>query len=113
MFRVTGRRDQVVQVGGTNVFTEHVRTVLLAHPQVREVAVRRMSDTEGERLKAFVVPTAEADPIALIRALDQWSTQHLTAPERPKAFTLGGRLPVNAQGKAADWSCLGLEGTLE
>ena len=94
-----------VQVGGTNVFPGHVRQVLMAHPQVQEAAVRRMSADEGERLKAFVVPRAGADRQLLPDELARWVAQRLTTPERPKAFTLGERLPVNALGKAADWPC--------
>ena len=104
-FTVSGRRDQAVQVGGTNVFPGHVRQVLMAHPQVQEAAVRRMSADEGERLKAFVVPRAGADRQLLPDELARWVAQRLTTPERPKAFTLGERLPVNALGKAADWPC--------
>ncbi|WP_338416498.1 4-coumarate--CoA ligase [uncultured Sphaerotilus sp.] len=104
-FTVSGRLDQAVQVGGTNVFPDRVRQVLLAHPQVQEAAVRRMSPDEGERLKAFVVPRAGADQQVLPDELARWVAQRLTAAERPKAFTLGDRLPVNALGKAADWPC--------
>lgn len=104
-FRVCGRHDEAVQVGGINVFPERVRQVLLRHPQVQDAAVRRMTEAEGERLKAFVVPRGDTDRLALPQALDRWSAQHLTAPERPRAFTLGERLPVNALGKAADWPC--------
>jgi long-chain acyl-CoA synthetase len=104
-FTVCGRLDQAVQVAGTNVFPERVRQVLLAHPQVQEVAVRRMSPDEGERLKAFVVPRAGANQELLPDELARWVAQRLTTPERPKAFTLGDRLPVNALGKAADWPC--------
>lgn len=106
-FRVFGRHDEAVQVCGTNVFPERVRQVLLRHPQVQDAAVRRMTEAEGERLKAFVVPRGDADRCALPQALDRWSAQHLTAPERPRAFTLGERLPVNALGKAADWPSSG------
>lgn len=104
-FQVSGRHDEAVQVGGINVFPERVRQILLAHPQVQEAAVRRMTPAEGERLKAFVVPCGDADRRALPQVLDRWCAQHLTAPERPRAFTLGQRLPVNALGKAADWPC--------
>lgn len=104
-FHVCGRRDAAVQVGGVNVFLERVRQVLLAHPQVQEAAVRRMTQEEGERIKAFVVPRGNVDRQALPQVLDRWSAQHLTSPERPKAFAVGDHLPVNALGKETDWSC--------
>jgi long-chain acyl-CoA synthetase len=104
-FTVGGRRDQAVQVGGINVFPARVRQVLLAHAAVQEAVVRRMSADEGERLKAFVVPRAGVDRQRLVDELALWVAQHLTPPERPKAFTLGDRLPINAMGKVADWPC--------
>lgn len=104
-FHVAGRRDEAVQVGGVNVFPERVRQVLLAHPHVKEAAVRRMTPEEGERLKAFVVPRDGVDRQAMPQALDSWVARHLTAPERPRAYAIGDCLPLNAQGKATDWPC--------
>jgi len=102
-FRVAGRLDAAVQVGGINVFPERVRQVLLAHPAVREAAVRPMAAHEGQRLKAFVVSAPGADPAALPDELARWLSGRLSAPEQPKAFTFGTALPVNQRGKACDW----------
>lgn len=102
-FSVCGRRDDAVQVGGTNVFPARVRQVLLEHPQVADAAVRLMAPEEGTRLKAFVVNAPGSDPEAVRSALWAWTESRLTAPERPKAFTVGSQLPRNAMGKLADW----------
>jgi len=102
-FHVTGRRDAAVQVAGTNVYPARVRDLLCQHPQVADAAVRRMAAHEGDRLKAFVVPRPGADWPALQAALWGWTAARLSAPETPKAFTLGEQLPVNAMGKPADW----------
>lgn len=103
-FRVCGRLDEAVQVGGTNVFPARVRQVLLDHPQVRDAVVRLMTPEEGSRLKAFVVPAPGTDPTALRADLWRWSASRLTAPERPKAFKIGDDLPRNVMGKLSDWS---------
>ena len=102
-FRICGRLDEAVQVGGTNVFPARVRQVLLDHPQVADAQVRLMRPEEGSRLKAFVVPSAGADPEVLRSALWRWTESRLTAPERPKAFTVGHQLPRSAMGKLSDW----------
>jgi long-chain acyl-CoA synthetase len=102
-FRVAGRLDGAVQVGGINVFPERVRQALLTHPGVGEAAVRPMAAHEGQRLKAFIVPAPGADPAALRDDIADWSADRLSAPERPKAFTFGTALPVNQRGKACDW----------
>lgn len=103
-FRVAGRIDAAVQVGGINVFPKRVSAMLQTHPLVNEAAVRLMSAEEGRRLKAFVVPKPGADPGVLRTELALWADQHLSAPERPKSYTFGGRLPVNERGKDCDWA---------
>jgi 4-coumarate--CoA ligase (photoactive yellow protein activation family) len=102
-FGLGARRDSAVQVGGVNVFPERVRQVLLEHPQVEDAAVRLMRPDEGLRLKAFVVPRAGASN-TLTQDLRSWIDTRLAAPERPKAITLGERIPRGVLGKPADWS---------
>lgn len=102
-FKVCGRLDEAVQVGGTNVFPAQVRQVLLAHPQVADAAVRLMAPEEGARLKAFIVPAPGTDAQALCADLWCWTEARLAAPARPKAFTAGDSLPRNAMGKLVDW----------
>jgi len=103
-FTLGARRDAAVQVGGVNVFPERVRQVLLEHPQVEDAAVRLMRPAEGMRLKAFVVPRPDAPaPAVLVQQLRGWIDARLAAPERPKAITLGRRIPRGALGKPADW----------
>lgn len=108
-FAVGARRDGAVQVGGVNVFPGRVRDALLEHPAVAECSVRLMRPDEGVRLKAFIVPRAGCDAgtdggRALLADLRTWIDARFAAPERPKALTLGGRLPRTALGKAADWT---------
>ena len=102
-FSICGRRDEAVQVGGINVFPARVRQVLLDHPQVTDAVVRLMAPDEGSRLKAFVVMAPDCDPVALQSALWEWTASRLTAPERPKAFSIGEQLPRNTMGKLSDW----------
>jgi 4-coumarate--CoA ligase (photoactive yellow protein activation family) len=102
-FTLGPRRDNAVQVGGVNVFPERVRQVLLEHPLVADAAVRLMRPDEGERLKAFIVPRAGAGD-GFTQELRAWIDTKLAAPERPKAITLGQRIPHGMLGKPADWS---------
>lgn len=101
-FRVAGRVDQGVQVGGVNVHPARVRDVLLRHPLVLDAAVRLMRPEEGSRLKAFVVPRAGTHDEVLAQ-LEPWIETQLTTPERPKAITVGPALPKSASGKLQDW----------
>ena len=102
-FCIVGRLDDAVQVGGTNVYPARVRQVLLDHPQVTDAQVRLMTPEEGSRLKAFGVPSASVDPVALQADLWRWTESRPTSPERPKAFTVGELLHRNAMGKLSDW----------
>ncbi|WP_207224878.1 4-coumarate--CoA ligase [Sphaerotilus mobilis] len=102
-FRVVGRLDEAVQVGGSNVYPAQVRQVLLGCPQVADAAVRPMAPAEGSRLKAFIVPAPGADLDVLRSRLWAWADAHLRAPARPKSYRFGARLPLQAMGKPADW----------
>jgi long-chain acyl-CoA synthetase len=104
VFSLQGRLDGAVQIGGRNVFPSRIRQALLQHPDVADAAVRLMASGEGARLKAFIVPAPTADRQALPSVLTLWLQTRLSPPERPKAFTVGDRLPVNDRGKLSDWS---------
>lgn len=107
-FRLRGRVDAGVKIGGVNVFPARVERVLGEHPGVAACRVRLMRPEEGERLKAFVVPALGATrdegwEARLRAALDEHCRAHLAAVERPRALSFGPALPVNAMGKPADW----------
>ncbi len=104
-FLPAGRRDGVVQVAGVNVCPDAVRTALLKCPGVADAALRLSAGADA-RLKAFIVPkdhAPDSDDDALRARLVDHCAQHLSAPERPGAFTFGPALPRNAMGKRADW----------
>ncbi len=103
-YRVGGRIDGAVQVGGVNVFPIRVGDVLRKHPGVAAAAVRLMRPSEGQRLKAFIVPhDPGADADMLRRALDALVAEELSTPEQPRAYSFGRTLPTDPMGKAADW----------
>jgi long-chain acyl-CoA synthetase len=102
-FVPSGRIDQAVQVGGTNVFPAYVAEVLEMHPGVAQCAVRLMRPDEGTRLKAFVVPAQGFAPAPLRAELASWLAERLMPPERPAAFSFGPALPRQPGGKPADW----------
>ncbi|WP_052388840.1 AMP-binding enzyme [Belnapia moabensis] len=106
-FRVLGRHDGAVQVGGVNVHPERVAAVLREHPQVVEATVRLMRPEEGDRLKAFVVPRQGGTGEEALRAILVAHVEaRLPPPERPRAFAFGPALPLSPAGKAADWPAL-------
>ena len=60
---IVDRRKDMIISGGVNIYPREVEDALSRHPAVREVAVVGVPDAYwGERIKAFVVPQADARP---------------------------------------------------
>ncbi|MEM9726411.1 MAG: 4-coumarate--CoA ligase [Pseudomonadota bacterium] len=103
-FRPTGRRDDIVQVGGVNVSPAQAEEALRAHPLVADAAVRPDLDDPDRRLKAFIVPVATPLPEGAVATLEAHLAERLAAPSRPARLTFGAEIPRNAMGKLADWA---------
>jgi len=101
-FKVCGRKDDIVQIGGVNVSLHYVRDVLKKHPAVKDVSVRMMTPEEGSRLKAFVVLHNNNDKSGL-KSLNEYINNTLHTHERPKSITTGLQIPINKIGKLSDW----------
>lgn len=99
-FRVLGRRDHAIQIGGHNVSMAAVAATLERHPHVAQAYVR----PEGERIKAFVVPCPGVDPLVLEDTLRSLMDAEHAPAARPVSYTFGASLPRNALGKVTDWS---------
>ena len=100
-FSVEPRHDGAVQIGGHNVSTAWVQARILKAENVAECAVRTfVADTEP-RIKLFIVLRSDTEQVrhdvvfSLRRSLPQQA--------QPKQFAFGSTLPVNEQGKPADW----------
>lgn len=104
-FTPKGRVDDAVQVGGINVFPARVREILMAHPLVRDAAVRLMQPHEGTRLKAYIVlrDGTQATP-EVLHCMEEWARARLTTCEIPRSYTFGVTLPGNELGKLSDWA---------
>lgn len=99
-FDLAGRRDDVVQVAGTNVSIGRVALLLGGVDGVAEAAVR----LDGERLKALIVPEdTGAGTEDLEVALRDRAARNLDAPARPDRYSFAAAMPRNAMGKLADW----------
>lgn len=95
---VEGREDDMIVSGGENVYPGEVEELLSHHPDVAEVAVVGVPDTEfGQVLAAFVVtrPGAPADA----EALRSHVRDHLARHKVPRSVTFLDELPRNPTGK--------------
>ena len=92
--KVLGRDDDMVVIGGENVYPGQVEDALLSHSDVTDVAVTSADDPSfGTKLIAHVVGTAdEAELKALVR-------DRVARFAVPREFRFVDELPRNATGK--------------
>jgi fatty-acyl-CoA synthase len=95
---IDGRDDEMIVSGGENVFPREVEDLLADHSSVVEVAVIGVEDAEfGQRLKAFVVTTGDAEVSP--EELKAHVKANLAAYKAPREFEFLDELPRNATGK--------------
>jgi malonyl-CoA/methylmalonyl-CoA synthetase len=95
--RILGRSKELIISGGFNVYPREVEDVLLAHPDVADVAVVGTPSEEwGEVVTAFVVPIGDAPkPDSLLT----FAAEQLASFKRPRLLHFVDSLPRNALGK--------------
>jgi acyl-CoA synthetase (AMP-forming)/AMP-acid ligase II len=96
--RITDRLKDMFIVGGFNAYPAEIESLLLAHPDVGQVAVIGIPDERmGEVGMAFVVPAAGAtpDPDAIIA----WSREHMANYKAPRRVEIVDELPLVPAGK--------------
>lgn len=95
-FKIIGRKKEMINVSGFNVYPSEVESVLLQIPGVVECAVAGVPDARsGERVGAFLVTDRilnESDVIAYCR-------EHLSAYKVPVLVRFPETLPKSAVGK--------------
>lgn len=93
---IEGRADDMVVVGGENVFTGSVEQALASHPAVVEAAVVGVPDEQyGTRLVAHVVARTPVEPAAL----QQHVRDRLARFAVPREVRFLDELPRNSTGK--------------
>lgn len=95
---ILGRRKEVIQVGGFNVFAAEVESFLLTHPAIAQVAVvGAPHPVHGEALRALVVPAADArlEPRDVIR----FARGGVAGYKVPYDVRIVDRLPLLPSGK--------------
>jgi acyl-CoA synthetase (AMP-forming)/AMP-acid ligase II len=96
--RVTGRKKDVILVGGFNVYPAEVERFLALHPLVADVAVVAVPDERlGEVPWAFVVPVS-GSAIDETEFLD-WARARMADFKAPRNVEIVGSLPKNSSMK--------------
>jgi fatty-acyl-CoA synthase len=93
---VLGRDDDMVVIGGENVFVGQVEDCLLAHPAVSDAAVVGVDDPSyGSKLVAHVVLSTKVDD----KELQDWVQSKLARFAVPREVQVHDELPRNSTGK--------------
>jgi acyl-CoA synthetase (AMP-forming)/AMP-acid ligase II len=90
-------KDMIIS-GGENVYPAQVESAIYGHPDILEVAVIGVPDTQwGEAVKAVCVPKPghTIDAASVIA----WTRERLAGFKVPKSVDVIGALPRNASGK--------------
>ena len=92
-----GRVKEMIKVSGFSVFPEEVESILILHPEVRQVAVIGVPDPDkGEVIKAFVVP---GSPAFDAEALLAWARENMSHYKVPRQVEVRESLPASGTGK--------------
>jgi acyl-CoA synthetase (AMP-forming)/AMP-acid ligase II len=96
--RITDRKKDLFIVGGFNAYPAEIENLLLAHPDIAQVAVIGVPDERmGEVGAAFVVPTTGTtpDPVQVIA----WARENMANYKVPRTVHVVDALPFNPGGK--------------
>jgi len=96
--KITDRKKDMFIVGGFNAYPVEIENLLLAHPDIAQVAVVGVPDDRlGEIGHAFVVPTAGSAPDP--DELHAWARERMANFKVPRRFEVVDALPLNPTGK--------------
>ena len=98
--RVTGRLKDIVIRGGVNISARDVEDHLLGHPGIANVAIVGMPDERlGERVCAYVVPTAAGGSLTLDEITSYLRELNVAVQKLPERLEIVPALPMTATGK--------------
>ncbi|AHH18356.1 putative fatty-acid--CoA ligase [Nocardia nova SH22a] len=98
---IDGRDDDMIVSGGENVFPGEVEDLLSAHPAIEEACCLGVPDEGyGQRLRAFVVPAADATVTA--DDIRDYVKDNLARFKVPRDVVFVDALPRNATGKVLE-----------
>ncbi len=106
-FRVSGRKDSAIQIGGHNVFPDRIARQIEKIPGVQKCWIRPMNRAEGNRLKCWIIPDLPKEEwLEFETTCYAWIEENLDVAQRPRHLVLSALPPVNSIGKSADWSII-------
>ena len=84
--------------GGENVYPAEVESVLMAHPDIGEIAIIGVPNAKWGEVGCAVVATISGDPLS-VEAIHQRCDGHLARFKWPQQVVQTEALPRNSTGK--------------
>ena len=95
---ITGRKKEMIIVGGENVYPREIESVLDAHPAVAEsAAIGRPDPSRGEVVVAFVILDEGAE--ATENTLREYCRNHIAGYKVPRRIVIADDFPRGPTGK--------------
>ena len=95
---ITGRKKEMLIIGGENVFPRQIEEVLNKHPSIRDSAVIGQTDAIRGEVPVAFVETAD-DPPFEEAAVRSWCRDHLPPYKVPRKITAIEKLRRSPTGK--------------
>lgn len=98
---VLGRADDMIIVGGENIYPRSVEECLHSMPGIRDLFAKGVKDEQTfQRIKLWVVRDDSPEGQALTEeSIQEWVREHLLEPAVPREVEFMDRLPRNPTGK--------------
>lgn len=97
---LSGRKDDVINVGGKKVFPSEIETALNQHPAIKDsacISISKRDELTGERIKAFLVLKGREEPT--MKELSQFLREKLEPYKIPQEFQFIRKIPTTSSGK--------------
>jgi fatty-acyl-CoA synthase len=97
-YHIHGRMDNMIISGGENIYPSEIEEALYSYPQINEVVVFGIPDTEWGEIVKCVVATSDGAEISTAK-LREFLTPKLSRFKHPKTYTFVEELPKSGTGK--------------
>ncbi len=97
---ITGRASDMYISGGSNIYPREIEEKLLAHPDIREVAVVGVPDPLWGEIGVAVCVFAEGGRMS-VQQLGEWLDGKIARYKLPKRYEFWSELPKSGYGKVA------------
>ncbi|HBQ61481.1 MAG TPA: long-chain fatty acid--CoA ligase, partial [Balneolaceae bacterium] len=97
---LSGRKDDVINIGGKKVFPSEIEAALNQHPAVKDsacISISKGDELTGERIKAYLVLKGKEEPTP--KELSQFLRGKLEPYKIPQDFQFIRKIPTTSSGK--------------